>query len=30
MMELKITKVPAMTPEGTFMLAPEDVESIRM
>ena len=29
-MELKITKVPAMTPEGRFMLAPEDVESVRM
>lgn len=27
---LKITKVPAMTPDGTFMLAPEDVESVRM
>lgn len=30
MIELKITKVPAMTPEGRFMLAPEDAESIRM
>lgn len=30
MIGLKITKVPAMTPEGTFMLAPEDVESVRM
>ena len=30
MMELKITKIPAMTPEGRFMLAPEDAESIRM
>lgn len=30
MIELKITKVPAMTPEGRFSLAPEDVESIRM
>ena len=29
-MELKITKIPAMTPEGRFMLAPEDAESIRM
>lgn len=30
MTELKITKVPAMTPDGRFSLAPEDVESIRM
>ena len=30
MIELKITKVPAMTPDGKFSLAPEDVESVRM
>lgn len=30
MIELKITKVPAMTQDGRFSLAPEDVESVRM
>ena len=30
MIELRIAKIPAMTPDGRFMIAPEDAESIRM